>query len=36
MAMDKEFDLESLLEGITPENLHGEVSTGCPVGNEAA
>jgi antitoxin component of MazEF toxin-antitoxin module len=35
MAMDKEFDLESLLDGITPENLHDEVSLGGPVGNEA-
>jgi antitoxin component of MazEF toxin-antitoxin module len=35
MAVDKEFNFESLLEGITPENLHDEVSLGEPVGNEA-
>ncbi len=27
--------LEQLLERITPENLHGEISRGKPVGNEA-
>lgn len=27
--------LESLLAGITDENLHGEVETGMPMGNEA-
>ena len=30
-----EFDLECLLEGITKDNLHGEVDFGKPVGNEA-
>jgi antitoxin MazE len=32
---DNEFDLTQLLAGITPENLHAEVSFGRPVGNEA-
>ena len=27
-------DLDSLLDQITPENLHGEVDTGSPVGRE--
>jgi antitoxin MazE len=27
--------LEDLLGGVTPENLHGEVDTGDPVGGEA-
>ena len=26
--------LDELLAGIPPENLHGEISTGAPVGNE--
>lgn len=30
-----EFDLDSLLAGITPENLHEEASFGAPVGREA-
>ncbi len=30
-----EFDLEYLLDGITKDNLHGEVDFGKPVGNEA-
>ena len=29
------FKLEDLLAGITPDNLHGEISTGAPVGKEA-
>jgi antitoxin MazE len=31
----KGVDLDALLAGITPENLHAEVDTGGPVGNEA-
>ena len=31
----KSVDLDELLAGITPENLHAEVGTGGPVGNEA-
>ena len=27
--------LEGLLEGVTPENLHGEIETGAAVGAEA-
>jgi antitoxin MazE len=34
-SAQNEFDLERLLEGITKENLHGEVDFGKPVGNEA-
>ena len=26
--------LEDLVEGITPENIHGEMNWGAPVGNE--
>jgi antitoxin MazE len=29
------YDLEQLLSGVTPDNLHSEVTTGRPVGNEA-
>jgi antitoxin MazE len=32
--MQDEYDLASLLSGITPSNLHGEVSFGAPVGKE--
>lgn len=28
------FTLEQLLEGITDDNIHEEISTGSPVGNE--
>jgi antitoxin MazE len=28
------FTLEDLLAGITPDNLHGEISTGASVGKE--
>jgi antitoxin MazE len=31
----KEYDLEQLLAGITPENLHSEVDFGPAVGKEA-
>ena len=31
----KEYDLSELLKRITPENLHGEVDFGRPVGKEA-
>ncbi|CAG0948825.1 Antitoxin MazE [Anaerolineae bacterium] len=30
-----EYDLEQLLAGITPENLHAEVGFGRPAGKEA-
>ncbi len=30
-----QYDLEQLLAGITPENLHAEVSFGSALGNEA-
>jgi len=30
-----EYDLVQLLSGITPDNLHGEVSVGPPAGKEA-
>ncbi|MCH5583791.1 AbrB/MazE/SpoVT family DNA-binding domain-containing protein [Shimazuella sp. AN120528] len=30
----KKKDLETLLSKITPENLHDEINTGKPVGNE--
>jgi antitoxin MazE len=30
-----EFSLDEMLEQITPENLHGEVDTGDPVGRES-
>jgi len=31
---EPEITLEELLAGITPDNLHGEVSAGAAVGNE--
>lgn len=30
----KKFDLDTLVKGITSENVHGEISTGVSVGNE--
>lgn len=30
----KQYSLEELLSGVTPENLHGEVDTGLPIGRE--
>lgn len=30
----KKYDLDTLVAGITNENLHGEISTGRSVGNE--
>jgi len=30
----KKYTLEELLEGMTSENLHSEISTGASVGNE--
>ena len=33
-VMELEFSLEELLAGITDENLHSEIETGIPVGNE--
>jgi antitoxin MazE len=32
---EPEFTLEDLVAKITPENRHGETSTGSPVGDEA-
>jgi len=32
---DQEYTLEGLLSGITPENIHEEVSTGIPQGKES-
>ena len=32
--LSKAVTLDALLEGITPENLHGEINTGEPVGQE--
>jgi antitoxin MazE len=29
------YTLDDLLAGITEDNLHGEISTGTPLGNEA-
>lgn len=31
---DREFAIEKLLEGITPENLHTEIDFGAPKGKE--
>lgn len=31
---EKEYSLEELLDKVTESNLHGEVDTGEPVGNE--
>jgi antitoxin MazE len=31
---EKQYDLEALLDGVTAENVHGEVDTGDTVGNE--
>jgi antitoxin MazE len=31
----EEISLECLLTGITPENLHGEMDDGLPIGHEA-
>lgn len=33
-AKRRKYNLEELLEQITPENLHEEIDTGEPVGNE--
>ena len=33
-AVEPTFTLKSLLERVTPENIHGEVSTGKRVGKE--
>jgi antitoxin MazE len=30
-----EYDLDQLIAAITPENLHGEIDFGPPVGKEA-
>ena len=30
----KDYTLDELLEGVTAENIHGEVDTGAPVGRE--
>ena len=34
-ARRKKYTLPTLLDGITKKNLHGEVTTGDPVGREA-
>jgi antitoxin MazE len=34
-VVDPAFTLEQLLAGVTEENLHREVDTGAPVGDEA-
>jgi len=33
-VQDPYYDLDTLLDGITPDNLHGEISTGKAVGKE--
>ena len=33
-AASPNYTLDDMLAGITPENLHGESSTGGPIGNE--
>ena len=33
--VESDYSLEELLEGVTEENIHAEVDTGAPVGNEA-
>ncbi len=35
MLRKQAFDLASLLDRVTPDNLHGEVDTGAPQGKEA-
>ena len=30
----KQLSLSALLEGVTPDNMHGEISTGIPRGKE--
>jgi antitoxin MazE len=30
----KRYSLDELIEGITPENIHGEINSGIAVGNE--
>jgi antitoxin MazE len=30
----KKYTLDELLEGMTPDNFHSEIDTGCAVGNE--
>lgn len=30
----KSYSLDELIQGITPENLHGEIDSGTAVGNE--
>jgi antitoxin MazE len=34
-AVPPEYDLDTLINGITPDNLHAEVSFGTAVGREA-
>ena len=31
---EKEYSLDELLEGVSEDNLHGEIDTGIPVGKE--
>jgi antitoxin MazE len=28
----KRYSLEELMSRVTPENIHGEIDTGCPIG----
>ena len=35
LVVRRAYTLAVLLAGVTEENLHGEVDTGSPVGNEA-
>jgi len=30
----KRYSLEELMSRVTPENIHGEIDTGCPIGCE--
>jgi antitoxin MazE len=32
---DPHYDLDTLLDAVTPDNLHGEIDMGKPVGKEA-
>ena len=32
---ERSFDLDAMLDAVTPDNIHAEVETGTPVGREA-
>jgi len=34
VPVDQEYDLDSLLDGITPDNQHEEIDFGAPLGKE--